>query len=399
MPSRPSHDDSHATAPARLLSPLQLGRRSDLVAVAATPLALPNRVVMAPLTRCRATPGGIPDALNAEYYRQRASAGLIIAEATQITQQGQGYPNTPGIYTPEQIAGWRLVTQAVHDAGGRIVLQLWHVGRISHNAYQPGGAAPVSASDVTQPGTCRLPDGTREPYPAPRPLELAEIPSIIDHYRHAARCARLAGFDGVEVHGANGYLIDQFLRDGTNLRTDRYGGSITNRIRFAVEVTRAVCECWPVGRVGIRLSPNNMGNGRPGGASDSDPLAVYSALVTELSSLPLAYLHIMEAFPEDGVAEPEQIPVRSFRHLTDLPIITNVGFTQSKAEMYLAAGFADAVAFGKLYISNPDLVTRFAHAEAGRPAPLAQWDATTFYPTGPGPRETGYTDYPTLPIA
>ncbi len=377
-----------------LLTPLSLGRPSDK----SGSLTLHNRVVMAPLTRCRAAAGHVPDALNAEYYRQRAGAGLIVSEATPISPQGQGYPDTPGIYNAQQVAGWQLVTNAVHAAGGRIVLQLWHVGRISHRVYQPDGALPVSASAVTQPGKCRLPDHTHAPYEAPRALETTEIPGIVASFAAAAARAREAGFDGVEVHGANGYLLDQFIRDGTNVRTDEYGGSIGNRIRFALEVTAACVRAWPAGRVGIRLSPNNMGNGQPGGADDSDPLAVYSELVRKLDAMPLAYLHIMNPWKRAAAGATAgtspDVLVGAFRKLTTLPIITNVGFTQESAEAMLASGDADAVAFGKLFISNPDLAERFAEHERGDTSPLNPWDETTFY-TRPGmTREKGYTDYP-----
>ena len=374
-----------------LLTPLALGRPSD----DSVALTLHNRVVMAPLTRCRAAAGHVPDELNAEYYRQRANAGLIVSEATPISQQGQGYPDTPGIYNADQVAGWQLVTSAVHAAGGRIVLQLWHVGRISHPAYQPGGSRPVSASAVTQPGKCRLPDHTHAPYETPRALETSEIPGIVASFAAAAARAREAGFDGVEVHGANGYLLDQFIRDGTNVRTDEYGGSVANRLRFALEVTEACVREWPAGRVGIRLSPNNMGNGQPGGADDSNPLAVYSELVRELDAMPLAYLHIMNPWKRATGGDGGNVLVGSFRKLTTLPIITNVGFTQETAEAMLASGDADAIAFGKLYISNPDLAERFAAHERGEISPLNGWNESTFYARPGMTREQGYTDYPT----
>ena len=261
------------------------------------PLALPNRIVMAPMTRNRAGAGNAPVALNATYYAQRASAGLIVTEATQVSPQGLGYPGTPGIHSPEQVAGWKLVTEAVHRAGGRIFLQLWHVGRISHPALQPAGALPVAPSAIAPKGQAWTLDGMKD-YVTPRALETAEIASVVDDYRRGARNARQAGFDGVEVHGANGYLIDQFLRDGSNKRTDRYGGSALNRARFLIEVTEAVIGEWGgAGRVGARLSPTNPYNDM----SDSNPAATFATAVNELNQLGLAYLHIVEPAAGDPV--------------------------------------------------------------------------------------------------
>lgn len=364
---------------ADLFKPLHLG-----------PYTLPNRVLMAPMTRCRAGAGNAPTELNARYYAQRASAGLIISEATQVCPEGVGYPGTPGIYSPEQVAGWRLVTDAVHKAGGLIFAQLWHVGRSSHPAYQPGGAAPVSSSAVPISGEIMLPDGSRKPYPTPRALETAEVPGIIEKFRHGARCAKDAGFDGVELHGANGYLPDQFLRDGVNRRTDRYGGSIENRARFHLEATRALADVWGPGRVGVRLSPSGTFNDM----RDSTPRETFGYVVRELGKLNLAYLHIMEAMDgdlrhaKDSNPAYEAIPVSFFRPMFSGVLITNSGFTKEKAETYISEGWADAVAFGVPFISNPDLPARFQKG-----APLNPPDPTTFYAGG----EKGYVDF--SPIA
>ncbi|NBV86415.1 MAG: alkene reductase, partial [Verrucomicrobia bacterium] len=259
-----------------LFSPLQLGA-----------VHTPNRIFLAPLTRCRAEPGHIPCELNALYYRQRASGGLLIAEATSVSPRGFGYPNTPGIYSKAQIEGWRLVTNAVHAAGGRIFLQLWHVGRISHPSYQPDGDLPVAPSAIKPAGQVFTGEAMAD-YVTPRALELSEIPGIIQEYIHGAQCAKEAGFDGVEIHNANGYLLDQFLRDGTNKRSDSYGGSIANRARLTLEVTEAVVGVWGADRVGIRFSPGGVFNDM----HDSDPLATFGHVLRELSALNLAYAHI-----------------------------------------------------------------------------------------------------------
>ncbi len=368
---------------ADLFTPLQVGS-----------LSAPNRVFMAPLTRCRAGPGNVPTELMARYYTQRATAGLVISEATQICPEGAGYPSTPGIHSPEQVEGWKRVTSSVHGAGGRIFLQLWHVGRVSHNAYQPGGAAPVSSSATGRGGECTLPDFSKQPYPTPRALATDEIPLVIDQYRRAAEHAKTAGFDGVEVHGANGYLPDQFLRDGVNRRTDRYGGSIENRARFHLEATRAACEVFGAARVGVRLSPSGVF----GDMLDSNPKATFGYLVSELGKLGLAYLHIMEAMEADlrhgKEFNPayEPIPVSYFRPLFKGTLVTNAGFTFEKATAYLKEGWADAVAFGVPFIANPDLPERFARMARGQATPLNPPDPATFY----GGTEKGYTDYPAL---
>jgi N-ethylmaleimide reductase len=371
-----------------LFSPLKIGH-----------LTLPNRIVMAPLTRCRADRGHAPHALNATYYAQRAGSGLIVSEATQISQQGQGYPGTPGIYSPQQVAGWRLVTDAVHAAGGHIFAQLWHVGRTSHNAFQSGGAAPVSSSAVARAGECILPDGSKAPYPTPHALGIDEIRAVIADYRHAAACALEAGFDGVELHGANGYLPDQFLRDGVNHRIDEYGGSIPNRARFHLEATQALLDVWGPGRVGVRLSPSGVF----GEMRDSNPRATFSHLIEAFNDHPLAYLHVMEAMEGDLKHGPESvpgyeaIPVSFFKAKTRHPVITNAGFNFDKGRQYVREGWADAIAYGTPYIANPDLTERFRLMASGHTdVPLNPPDPATFYYGGQGPMERGYTDYPTL---
>jgi N-ethylmaleimide reductase len=352
-----------------LFTPLQLG-----------PITLPNRVIMAPMTRCRAGAGNVPREVNARYYAQRASAGLIISEATQVSPQGTGYPGTPGMHSPQQVAGWKRVTDAVHAAGGRIFAQLWHVGRISPPAFQPNGELPVSASAVAAKGTIQTPDGL-QPFPTPRALKTEEIAGVIDQFRKAAQNALAAGFDGVELHGANGYLPDQFLRDGVN-----YGGSIENRARFHLEVTAALTEVWGPDRVGVRLSPSGAYNDM----RDSNPRATFGYLITELGKLGLAYLHIMEAMEGDLRHGGDLIPVSHFRPMFKGTLITNAGFTFEKSQHYLAQGHADAVAFGVPFLANPDLPERFR-----RSAPLNAPDPATFY----GGSEKGYTDYPFLNTA
>ena len=346
-----------------LFAPIKLGA-----------LELPNRIIMAPLTRSRAVAGNVPNPLAVTYYTQRASAGLIISEATQICPQGQGYPATPGIHTPEQVTGWRKITDAVHAAGGRIVLQLWHVGRISHSAYQPGGAAPVAPSAIAARGEVYTNEGM-VPLPTPRALETAEIPGVIAQYAAAAKHAKEAGFDGVEVHGANGYLLDQFLRDGTNHRTDAYGGSIQNRARLLLEVVDAVSAVWGADRVGVRLSPVGSFND----IADSTPQATFNYVAEQLSAKGLAYLHVVEL--NDGAA----FEFAELRKKYSGHYIACGGFDRETAIAAVAQGRADAVAFGKLFIANPDLPARL---KAG--AALNAWDEATFY----GGDAKGYTDYP-----
>ncbi len=347
---------------------------------------LANRVVMAPLTRNRARPDGdVPHALNVEYYRQRASAGLLITEATQISPEGKGYAFTPGIYSAEQIAGWAAVTKAVHEAGGRIVLQMWHVGRISHTSLQPNGQPPVAPSAIAAGG--KTFDGTGfVDTSVPRALETEEIARIVADYAQATRNARAAGFDGVEIHGANGYLIDQFLNDGSNKRTDAYGGSVENRTRFLSEVIDAVVAAWDKDHVGIRLSPFANANG----VSDSNPMSVYTAAVDIIDRAGLAYLHIVEGKtggPRDAAAPQDLAALRARFHG---PWIGNNGYTRELAVENVETGKVDLVAFGKLFISNPDLVERLK-----ADAPLNAPDQATFY----GGDGKGYTDYPTLQTA
>ena len=345
---------------------------------------LANRIVMAPLTRCRAIPGlDAPRALNAEYYAQRAGAGLIISEATQISATGKGYAWTPGIYSAEQVKGWKLVTDAVHAQGGVIYLQIWHVGRFSHPSLQPGGVLPVAPSAIAPINqTTFIESGARAPVGTPRALELDEIPGIINDYRIATRNAIKAGFDGVEIHAANGYLIQQFLSDGANHRTDQYGGSVTNRLRFALEVTQAVIGEIGAERAGIRLSPVTPSNG----ILESSPVDVYFPLVRELSKLKLAYVHIVEGVT-GGARELHGFDFKALRREFDGSWMVNNGYTKAMAIEAIDSGYADLVAFGKPYIANPDLVERFK-----QDTPLNQLDPATLY----GGDAKGYTDYPTL---
>ncbi len=343
-------------------------------------LSLKNRLVMAPMTRNRADQAGVPQPLMVTYYTQRASAGLIITEATQVMQSGQGYPLTPGIYTPAHVEGWKAITSAVHQAGGLIVLQLWHVGRISHSAYQPNGAAPVAPSAIKpSSGEVFTYEGPK-PFETPRALDIAEIGEIVAAYRHAARCARDAGFDGVEIHGANGYLIDQFLRDGTNKRTDHYGGSVENRCRFLFEVTDAVLQEWESNRVSVRLSPNGIFNDM----SDSIPKETFKAAIDGLSQRKLACLHFIEQMAADPTLHVTLAEARSWFHGA---LMVNGGYTKERAAEVLNEQLADLVAFGVPFIANPDLVERMK-----RNAALNTANEATFY----GGDQTGYTDYPAL---
>jgi N-ethylmaleimide reductase len=344
------------------------------------PLALPNRIAMAPLTRSRAAEGNVPTALNALYYAQRASAGLIISEATQVCPEGQGYISTPGIHSAEQIKGWQCVTGAVHAAGGRIVLQLWHVGRISHQSFQPGGKLPVAPSAIKPNGQAFTAKGF-EPIPTPRALELAEIPGIVAQYAQGARNAMAAGFDGVEVHGANGYLIDQFLRDGSNKRTDVYGGSIENRARFLLEVIDAVTAAVGAERTGLRISPQNGQND----ISDTDPQRLFNHVASALSGKGLSFLHVIEG--DTGGTPVPPFDYKEIKRRFGGIVIANNGFDKNGANQAIEEGRADLVAFGKPFISNPDLVTRLYLN-----APLAPANRETFY----GGADQGYTDYPLL---
>jgi N-ethylmaleimide reductase len=344
-------------------------------------LHLKNRVFMAPLTRNRAGTDGTPGPWTKTYYSQRSSAGLIISEATQISAMGKGYINTPGIYLPEHIAGWREIVNGVHDQGGRIFLQLWHVGRISHTSLLPNNVAPVAPSAIRARSQTVIASGFVD-VSEPMALTPGEIEGTIDDYRTAAANAKDAGFDGVEIHAANGYLIDQFLQSRSNLRTDRYGGSISNRIRFLVEVAQAVLEVWERSRIGVRLSPrgtfNDMG--------DEDPEAIFTAAVSELATLGLGYLHVVEASPGDVPASPD------FRALFDRLrrkwrglYVANGGYDGPSGEQALNERRADAIAYGRAFLANPDLPKRLQHR-----APLNAPDQATFY----GGTERGYIDYP-----
>jgi N-ethylmaleimide reductase len=346
-----------------------------------------NRIVMAPLTRDRAGPGQVPTALMAEYYRQRAGAGLIVTEASQVCAEGQGYLDTPGIYSREQVAGWRAVTDAVHAAGGRIVIQLWHVGRISHVSLQPGGVAPVSSTARAAVGKTFTRDGFVD-VSAPRALRTEELPGVVAAYRHAARCAMDAGFDGVEVHGANGYLLDQFLRDSINDRSDAYGGAIPNRARLLLEVMQAIVGEIGGGRSGLRLSPVTPSNGA---GQDSNPQALHEHVVEQLGPLKLAYLHVIEgqtagardSAPFDYAA----LRSRFRRGNPGGAWMVNNGYDGKMALASVASGAADLVAFGRPFISNPDLVRRLRED-----LPLAPLNRETLYGGG----AAGYIDYPTL---
>jgi N-ethylmaleimide reductase len=367
-----------ATAPFRpetrsdLFQPVQLG-----------PLRLANRIVMAPLTRCRADGDGIPQPLMAKYYAQRASAGLIITEGTNISPQARGYVLTPGLYSDAQVDGWRAVTQAVHARGGLIFPQLWHVGRISHPSLQPSGTLPVAPSAVRANATSYTGRGF-EPCVTPRALEVEEIPGIIDDYRRAARNAIAAGFDGVEIHAANGYLIDQFLRDTTNRRTDAYGGSRENRARFLLEVTAAVAGVRGADRVGVRLSPVSPVNGAE---LDSHPAATYGYVVSRLRELRLAYIHVIEGVTQGPRETRDAFDLQSLRRSFEGCYMANNGYDLQLALQAREQGLADLISFGRLYIANPDLVERFErHASLNVP------DRATFFGVG----AAGYTDYPPL---
>ncbi|MBE8716638.1 alkene reductase [Cellvibrio polysaccharolyticus] len=356
-----------------LFSPMTLGA-----------LSLANRIVMAPLTRSRMGDDGVPDELHARYYQQRASAGLIISEATNISAQGRGYALTPGIWTEQQVAGWKLVTDAVHAAGGLIVCQLWHVGRFSHVDLQPEGAAPVAPSAIRAEGQTYTDNGMLD-VSMPRALETSEIPGIIEQYRHAARCAKRAGFDGVEVHSANSYLLDQFLRDSTNRRNDQYGGSIENRSRLTLEVTAAVVEVWGHERVGIRLSPVTPDAGNT--PLDSQVMQTYGYLIEQLNRFQLAYLHFVEGATATSRLVPENVDLDALRALFKGPYIGNNHYTLELAVSRRAEGKVDAVAFGRPFIANPDLVRRLQEG-----AELAIAPRESYYGNG----AKGYTDWPAM---
>jgi len=346
-----------------LLDPLVVGKWN-----------LPNRIILAPLTRTRASAGRVPNAMMAEYYRQRTGAGLMLSEATSVTPMGVGYPDTPGIWSPEQVAGWKLVTRAVHEAGGQILLQLWHVGRISDPTYL-NGELPVAPSAIAAAGHVHILRPTR-PFVTPRALQREEIPGVVAAFKQGAQNAQLAGFDGVEIHGANGYLLDQFLQDSTNRRTDDYGGSIENRARLMLEITDAVISVWGAGRVGMHLAPR----GDLYSMGDSNPAATFGYVAEQLGQRGIAFIAARESVGPGRIG-PEL--KRKFGGI----YIANEGFSFETANQAIAGGEADAVAFGKLFIANPDLPRRFALG-----APLNTPDPSTFY--GSGPR--GYIDYPAL---
>ena len=345
------------------------------------PITLSNRAVMAPLTRNRALAGMVPNPLAVEYYGQRASAGLLVTEASQVSQQGQGYQDTPGIYSKEQIAGWKKVTDRVHERGGRIFIQLWHVGRISHVDLQVNGRAPVAPSAIRAKGKTFV-NGTFADVSEPRALALEEIPGIIESFKQGAANALEAGFDGVEIHGANGYLLDQFAKDGSNKRTDAYGGSIENRARPMLEVSKEVAAVAGPERTGIRISPVTPAND----VSDSNPQPLFDHIVDGLNALKLVYIHVIEG-ATGGPRDIAPFDYASLRKRFKQTYIANNGYDIALADKMLDSNAADLIAFGKPFISNPDLVERL---KAG--APLNEWDKNTFYGGG----AKGYTDYPTL---
>jgi N-ethylmaleimide reductase len=365
-----------------LFQPYQLG-----------PYLLPNRIVMAPLTRSRARqPGNVPSALNACYYAQRASAAFIVSEATQVSMQGQGYAWTPGIHSHEQVEGWRVVTDAVHAAGGRIFLQMWHVGRISHPALQPDNMLPVAPSAIKPAGMAFIEnergEGEMVPFVTPRALQVEEMPYVVQQYVRAARNAHSAGFEGLEVHGANGYLIDQFINSGTNTRTDAYGGPVENRARFLMEIIAAVTEIWSPDKVGVRLSPLGAFNDM----HDDDPESTFGYIVNKLNDYGLAYLHVIN--PAAAAIENKVAPDPAALRMLDMirktyrgTLVLTGGFKRNTAETWLQEGKADLIGFGRQFLANPDLPARFRLN-----APLNADDPKTYYGGG----EKGYTDYPTL---
>jgi N-ethylmaleimide reductase len=353
------------------------------------PFDLAHRIVMPPLTRMRASSDGVPSSLAPAYYGQRATeGGLIIAEATQISRQGQGYPQTPGIYTSEQVAGWRAITEAVKTQGAVMFLQLWHVGRISHSSLQADGKIPVAPSAIRPEGNAFTNTFARVPFETPHALEMTEIREIVADYRRAAENAKQAGFDGVEVHAANGYLLQQFLEDKTNHRADRYGGSIENRARLLFEVIDGVSEVWPIDRIGVRLSPYND----VGDIADSDPQKLYGFVIETLAAREISYLHLIEPQSRSGLTEQRNDTAPAsvnalFRPYFPGPLIASGGFTLETAERALAASTADLIAFGRPFIANPDLPKRLKLG-----AELNEPDRSTFY----GGTGRGYTDYPVL---
>ncbi len=362
-----------------LFQPLRVGR-----------FTLDHRVVMAPLTRMRSTmPGNVPNDMNALYYQQRATRnGLLIAEASQVVPEGQGVPASPGIHSAEQLAGWKKVTEAVHRQGGLIFLQLWHVGRISHASHQPHGGQPVAPSAIAAQGMAMTSDFQRDAFPLPRALTREDIQALIQHYAEAARRAIEAGFDGVEIHSANGYLLEQFMQSRSNQRTDDYGGSLENRCRLPLDITRAVCDVIGADRVGIRLSPFGVAND----SGEADPMPLYTYIIGQLNTMGLAYLHLIEPRASGaGAREVDHQDVPSacelFRSSWSGPLITAGNFTGDTAAQVVSRGLADAVAFGRHFISNPDLPARIRAN-----GPITPYNRATFYGGG----AEGYTDYPTM---
>ena len=351
-----------------LFSPTQLGD-----------ISINNRIIMAPMTRNRSAEGYLPQQMQVDYYRQRASSGLIITEATQVSEDAVGYPGTPGLYNKEQVEAWSKVTDAVHEVGGKIAVQLWYCGRISHPSLLPNNTTPVSASAIRPQGEAMTLEGPKA-FVTPRALETSEVKEIVQQFRQAVKNAVEAGFDGIEIHAANGYLIDQFLRDKTNHRTDEYGGSLENRTRFLLEIIQAAIEVCPAGRIGVRLSPENTYND----IADSNPQQTFNYITEQLSRFGLSFLHIVEADMVDGS---RKINYKMIKDRFAGPYIANFGFDKVKAEAAVQSSAADAISFGAVYISNPDLVERFK-----QDAPLATPDQSTFY----GGDEHGYTDYPSL---
>lgn len=352
-----------------LFSPTKLGA-----------ISLKNRIVMAPLTRSRAPKDtGVPQDLNVTYYQQRASAGLIVTEATPISAMGHGYILLPGIYTEAQVAGWKKVTDAVHAAGGKIVLQLWHVGRISHPSLLPNGVLPVAPSAIKPAGQAFTYEGLVD-FVEPRALATSEIPAIVQEYVHATKCALEAGFDGVEIHAANGYLLDQFLRDGSNKRTDNYGGSFENRARLLMEVIKAVTDVAGADRTGLRLSPVNPFNDM----QDSNPQALFNYVAGAINQFNLAYLHVVEGGMDGNMGG---FDFEQMRKQFKGSYMANFGYDKVRGNAAIASGHADVIAYGVPYIANPDLVERYKTN-----APLNEADSNTFY----GGAEKGYTDYPFL---
>lgn len=359
--------------PSALFQPLKIGD-----------ITLENRILMAPMTRCRAGPDGIPVSMMADYYAQRAGAGLIVSEATHVAPEGNGFPRTPGIYSQSQVGGWAKITDAVHKKGGSIFLQLWHAGAKSHSSYHSQGQAPIAPSEFTMPGELYGPDATKLPFEPARSMTLSEIRAVIEQFAHSTYLADAAGFDGVEIHAGIGYLIEQFMRDGTNHRHDQYGGSIENRLRLPIEVVDAACAVIGPNRVGVRLSPFNW---QAKGMMDSRPDLLFEAAARALDALDLAYLHIVEfaqgqqPISSDGFGPYLPMVRASFSG----PIIVNGGYDAISGAASIATGAADAVAYGSLFLANPDLPDRFRFG-----AELNPPDISTFYSHG----ARGYTDYP-----